>query len=95
MEKNQFIFNVNVIMFQIIFNVVHNGQNKTPMHAGLSETVHDICRSKEIIQINRMGLCRSYDEVEQLDSGVAQRTFEKASVHRVPVPPSIEHGVLI
>ena len=83
-------------IFQIIFNMVHNGQKKTPMHVGLSETVHDICRSKELIQIiNRMGLCRSYDEVERIDSGLAQRTFEKAGVHRVPVPPSIEHGVLI
>ena len=45
--------------------------------------------------MNRMGLCRSYDEVERLDSGLAQRTFAKAGVHRVPVPPSIEHGVLI
>ena len=83
-------------IFQMIFNMVHNGQKKTPMHVGLSETVHDICRSKELIQImNRMGLCQSYDEVEQLDSGLAQRTFEKAGVHHVPVPPSIDHGVLI
>ena len=66
------------------------------MHVGLSETVHGICRSKELIQImNRMGLCRSYDDIERLDSGLAHRTFEKAGVHRVPVPPSIEHGVLI
>ena len=83
-------------IFQMIFNVVHNGQKNTSMHVGLSETVHDICHSKELIQIiNRMGLCRSYNEVEWLDSGLAQRTFEKAGVHRVHAPPSIEHGVLI
>ena len=70
----------------MIFNMVHNGQKKTPVHVGLSETVYDICRSKELIQImNRMGL----------NSGLAQRIFEKASIHRVPVPPSIEHDVLI
>ena len=45
--------------------------------------------------MNRMGLCRSYDEVERLYSSLAQRMFEKAGVHRVLVPPSIEHGVLI
>ena len=83
-------------IFQMIFNVVHNGQKKTPMHVGLSETVHDICHSKELIQIiNPMGLCQSYNEVERLDSGLAQRTFEKAGVHRVHIPPSIEHGILI
>ena len=83
-------------IFQMIFNMVHNGQKMTLIHVGLSETVHDICCSKELIQImNHMRLCRSYDEVEWLDSGLAQHSFEKAGVHRVPVPPSIEHGVLI
>ena len=76
--------------------MVNNGQKKTPMHVGLSETVHDICRSKELVKImNHMRLCWSYDEVEWLDSGLAQCTFEKAGVHRVPGPPSTEHGVLI
>ena len=42
-----------------------------------------------------MGHCRSYNEVERLDGGLAQRTFEKAGVHCVHAPPSIEHGVLI
>ena len=83
-------------IFQMIFNMILNGQKKTPMHVGLSETVHDIYHSKELIQImNRVGLCQSYDEVEWLDSGLAQHTFEKAGAHHVPVPPSIEHGVLI
>ena len=66
----------------MIFNMVHNGQKKTPVHVCLSETVHDICCSKELIQImSRMGLCRSYDEVERVDSTLA--------------PPSIQPGDLI
>ena len=83
-------------VFQIIFNIVHNGQKKTLMHVSLSETVHDICCSKELIQIlNRMGLCMSYNEVERLDNNLALRTIKKAGVHRVPVPPSIQPGLLI
>ena len=55
-----------------------------------------ICRSKELIQIlNRMGLCMSYNEVERLDNNLALRTIKKAGVHRVPVPPSIQPGLLI
>ena len=83
-------------VFQIIFNIVHNGQKKTPMHVSLPETVHDICRSKELIQIlNRIGLCMSYNEVERLDNNLALRTIKKADIHRVPVPPSIQPGLLI
>ena len=66
------------------------------MHVSLSETVHDICRSEELIQIlNRMGLCMSYNEVEQLDNNLALRTIKKPGVHRVPVPPSIQPGLLV
>ena len=68
----------------------------TPMHVSLSETVHDICRSKELIQIlNRMGLSMSYNEVERLDNNLALRTIKRAGVHRVLVPPSIQPGLLI
>ena len=84
-------------VFQIIFNVVHNGK-KTPMHVSLPETVHDICRSKELIQIlNDMGLCMSYNEVERLDNNLVLRTIKKAGhgVHRVPVSPTIQPGLLI
>ena len=44
-------------IFQMIFNMVHNGPEEDPMHVCLSETVHDICCSKELIQImNHMDL---------------------------------------
>ena len=83
-------------IFRMIFNMVHNGQKKTPVHVCLSETVHDACRSKEPVQLmNRVGLSRSYDKVKWVDSALAQRTFEKTSVHRVPVPSSIQSNDLI
>ena len=42
-----------------------------------------------------MGLCRSYGEVEKLDSALAQRTISRAGINHVPVPPSIQPAVLI
>ena len=42
-----------------------------------------------------MGLCRSYDEVENIDSALAQRTISRAGLNHVPVPPSIQPKVLI
>ena len=66
------------------------------MHVSISQTIHEVCRSKELIQIfNRIGLCRSYDEVEKIDSALAQRTISRAGLNHVPVPPSIQPKVLI
>ena len=80
-------------IFQIAFSFVHNGQEK---HVSISQTIHEVCRSKELAQIfNRMGLCRSYDEVEKLDSALAQRTFLRTGINHVPVSPSIQYAVLI
>ena len=63
-------------IFQIVFNLVQNGEKPTPMHVSLSESIHDVCRSKKLIRIvNRMGLCMSYDEMLRLDIGLAQRTI--------------------
>ena len=83
-------------VFQIVYNVVHNGHKKTTMHINLSEAIHNACRSKKMIQImNRMGLCMSYDELERVDIGLAHRTINAAGSHRVSIPPSIIPSILI
>ena len=42
-----------------------------------------------------MGLCRSYDEVEKIDSALAQHTISRAGLNHVPVPPSMQPKVRI
>ena len=38
--------------------MIHNGQNKTPLHTFIAQSIHDTCKSKKLIQImNRLGLC--------------------------------------
>ena len=87
------------IIFQIVFNIIHNGQQKTPMHTAIAQTIHDTCKSKKLIQImNRLGLCISYDDLERIDIGIAKCTIDLAGMNRVPVslninPTSIVHGV--
>ena len=39
------------VIFQIIFNLIHNGQSKTPFHTAISQSIHDTCKSKNLIQI--------------------------------------------
>ena len=83
-------------MFQFVFNIVHNGKEKTPMHISVAQTIHDTCRSKQLVQIfNRMGYGISYSELEQIDNALTQRTIRRAGSHRVPVPLSIKPSVLI
>ena len=54
------------VVFQIVFNLIHNSQRKTPLHTAT-------CKSKNLIQIfNRLGLCISYDDLERVDMGITQ-----------------------
>ena len=51
-------------MFQFVFNIVHNGKEKTPMHISVAQTIHDTCRSKQLVPIlNRMEYGISYSEL--------------------------------
>ena len=72
-----------------MYNLVHNGRIKTQMHVTLIEATHNTCRSKKLTRItNPLGLCTSYDEVERIDTALAEHTIDMAGSHRVPVPPS-------
>ena len=55
-------------------------ENKRPYFIiSLTEAIHDTCKSKTLIQImNQLGLCISYDEMEKIDTGFAQRTKNTA-----------------
>lgn len=58
------------------------------MHVNLSETIHNTCWSKKLIWIiNLLGLCT--DEVERIDTALADHALDMDDCHRVPVPPPI------
>ena len=79
-------------IFQIIHYLVHNGKKKTLLHLSLCESIHDTCRSKELITImNGLGLCMSYDELERIDIGLATLSIESAGEKRVLVLENIEN----
>ena len=74
-------------IFQIIFNHIHNGQRKTPFETAILQSIHDTCKSKNLIQIfNRLGLGISYDKVQQIDIGITQEIIRP---NRVSVPKNI------
>ena len=64
------------VIFQIIFNLIHNGQRKTPSHTAISQSIHETCKSKTLIQIfKRLGLAISSDDVKRIDIGIGQGSF--------------------
>ena len=53
-------------IFQIACYNINTDTIKTPLHVSIGQTVHEISRSKQLIQIlNRLGICMSYDEIER------------------------------
>jgi len=58
---------------QDIMHSVTHGHVKLPKHAGVAVAVRHITGSKEIVtMLNRMGYCSSYDEVESIDTSIAE-----------------------
>ena len=77
-------------IFQIVFNLVHNGRKNVPLHIGISQSIHDKCRSKQLIQIfNKLGLCISYDELERIDCSLANEIMDSCVENKVSLPPTI------
>ena len=83
-------------LFQIIHYILHNGRKHNPFHVSLAELIHDNSRSKILIQImNKLGLCISYDELERIDFGLAQRIIDATGSNRTPVPLTIDSSSII
>ena len=70
--------------------MMHSDKKKTPLHIAMSETIHNICKSKKLIQImNKLGLSMSYEEMERVDYALTHRIIKQAGNGRVPVSTSI------
>ncbi|XP_057301781.1 uncharacterized protein LOC130636171 isoform X1 [Hydractinia symbiolongicarpus] len=84
------------VIFQIVFNLIKDGQKKTPLHTAIAQCIHDTCKSKNLIQIlNRLGLCISYDDLERIDIGITQHTIDIAGTNRVPISKSVTSTSII
>ena len=69
---------------------MHIGKKKTPLHIAMSETIHNICKSKKLIQImNTLGLSMSYEEMEQVNYALTHKIIKQTGNGRVPVSTSV------
>ena len=75
-------------LYQIIYFTLHNGRRPTPMHVSLAQTVHNMSRSKILIEIlSTRSLCYSYSSMKKVDNQLVERTISRANNNRVHVPP--------
>ena len=77
-------------LFQQIFYLIHNGRKKTPLHVSLTQSIHDKCQSKQLMQIlNNLGMCVNYEEMLRTDYNLADRLIRSCGENKVPLPESI------
>ena len=75
-------------LYQIIWNWVF--KKTTPMHVGVTEMIHCLTKSKELIDtFNRMGFCMSYDAMKRVDVGIADSIIASAGINRCPLSDAI------
>ena len=84
------------VIFQIIVNIINGSQCKTPLCTAVAQSIHDTCKSKNLIQIfSRLGLSISYDDLERVDMCQTQQVINLADPCRVPVPENINCSSII
>jgi len=83
-------------VFQILFYLLHSGAQSTPLHVGLAQTIHEMTRSKLLLQItNRLGMTVSYDALERHNVVLATRILSSSKGTGVPLPKEIKPNVPI
>ena len=84
------------VIFQVVFNMINQSRQKTPLHTVIAESIHDTCKSKSLIEIfNHLGLCISYDDLERVDISQTQQLINLAGPSRVPVPETIDDTSMV
>ena len=70
----------------MVYAVVHNITKVPPLHIFVTQTVHDLSRSKKLINmINQLGILINYSDMLEIDTFLATKLIEQAGHNRVPV----------
>ena len=87
----------NILMtVQDLVHCASHARIKLPKHIGLGMSVKHLTGSKQLVTLlNRMGHCSSYDEIEQVETSLANESLAKADVSGVIIPTNINPGAFI
>ena len=67
-----------------------------PKHVALGIAVHHMKRSKQLITtFSRMGPCSTYDDVEAMDTSIANEIFANSDILGVLLPSNISTCVFV
>ena len=81
-----YVYSRNLVLYQILFFDVNNGEKKTPLHVMNADMIHDTCRSKTLITgFNHYGLCISYHELLRYHNDLPSYILSQNS-EDVPLP---------
>ena len=88
-HKNPILMKRVDALFQIMYFIVNNGLKFSPMHVNVVQTIHNLTRSKELIEImNSLGICIGYNKMKTIDFTLAKRIISLLGTNdRVPVKP--------
>ena len=83
-------------LFQQIFYLINNGRKKAPLRVSLAQSIHDKCRSKNLIQIlNNRRMSENYDEMLRMDYNLVERLIRCCGENNVLSPKSITSTSII
>ena len=77
---------------QDLVYIVSSGRKWTPKHVGLSSTLYQATRSKDLVRLfNKAGHCLSYEQVLQMDTSLAESTLKSLDLTtRAIIPPNFQ-----
>ena len=82
-----------VMAGQDLIHCASHARVKLPKHVGLAMTVKHLTGSKQLITLlNRMGYCSSYEEIEQVETSLANESLARAHASGVVIPTNIRPG---
>ena len=83
-------------VFQIMYTLIHNSTKIPPLHVFVAETIHDISRSKRLVNMmNRLGVAISYNEMLTIDNIAAKRIINETGENRVPIAETMRSSTII
>ena len=80
---------------QDVVYAVSNGAKWTPKHIGLGNTLHQVTRSKQLVDLyNKAGHILSYKQILKIDTALAQETLASMNNERgAVVPPNLNSSI--
>ena len=80
------------MIFQVVFTIILGDTKASPFTVGITQLIHDTCRSKQLITVfNRLGFCNSYESIASL----TQRIIRETGRHRVRASSQITTSNII